>query len=290
MLCRGERFAERFSSGGHRIERCLACGLVQLHPLPSPEVIAALYGDHYYAGDGGTGYRDYLAHEPGHRATFEADLRRMEGFFPAGRSLRVLDVGCGPGVFVTAALAAGHDAYGVDLVASAVEHAQRRHPGRVALGGIEAAADLGGTPFDVVFASHVIEHLAEPLAFTARCRELLGPGGLLVCVTPNVRSWLARLSGRRWVSFKIPEHLAYYDPDTIRRLLTTAGFETLAVDPAYEHHTVAFLAERVRSLVRPLDRVVPPVERAPWLRDRVVRVTSGSLRAIARARRPASQP
>jgi hypothetical protein len=41
----------------------------------------------------------------------------------------------------------------------------------------------------------------------------------------------------------------------------------------------------VRALIRPLDRLIPPIERAPFLRDHMLRVSSGSLRAIAR--RPA---
>lgn len=255
---------------------------MQLHPLPSAEVVAALYDEHYYAGHGGTGYQEYVAREADYRATFEADLRRIEACFARRRRLRILDVGCGPGVFLSACLAAGHEAFGVDLVAQAVEHAQRRHPGRVRHGGVEEAAAFGTAPFDVVYASHVIEHVAEPVAFTRRCRDRLGPDGLLVYVTPDVRSWLARLSGRRWVSFKIPEHLAYYDRATLARLFSGAGLEPVALEAAYEHHHLGFVAERVRSLVRPLDRLVPPLERLPGLRARVLRVPSGSLRAIAR--------
>jgi hypothetical protein len=41
---------------------------------------------------------------------------------------------------------------------------------------------------------------------------------------------------------------------------------------------------RVRELIRPLGALVPRFEDLPVFRDRMLRVTSGSLRAIARLR------
>jgi hypothetical protein len=109
----------------------------------------------------------------------------------------------------------------------------------------------------------------------------LRPGGLIVLVTPNIKSLLARVSGSRWVSFKIPEHVSYYDPDTITELLRRTGFTVRAIDPAYQYYAVPFVASRLRELVHPVSRLIPPVERLPFLRTRRIRVTSGSMRVIA---------
>lgn len=282
LLCEGAGFREVVALRGFHIQTCVSCGLTQLYPLPAADTLAALYDDDYYDAGGDKGYNRYVAHEAEYRATFLDDLRRIEGQFPEGKKLRILDVGCGPGAFLAAALERGHDAVGVDIIESIVEDANRRFPGRVFCGRMEDVPDFAAEPFDVVFASHVIEHIATPIAFTRLCTALLRDNGILVYVTPNIRSWLARLSGRRWVSFKVPEHVTYYNPETIGDLFSRSGLQLAAVDSAYEFHNVEFLAERVRKLIRPLDRVVPHIEKTAALRGRVVKVTSGSMRAIGR--------
>jgi SAM-dependent methyltransferase len=283
ILCDAEdRFELRYAKGGYDIVACRECGLTQLSPTPDAQALLAVYNDEYFASDeSGRGYSDYAEQEDEYMATFADDVRRISEIVPRGR---VLDVGCGYGYFLHCAAAAGYDCYGVDVADKAVRMAETHLPGRVFAGTPASVDALRGMRFDVIFGSHLIEHIPDPRAFVADLAARLNPNGILVFVTPNIRSLLARVSRSRWVSFKIPEHVAFYDPRTIGRLFENAGLRTLAVESAYQHYRLPFVATKVRSLIRPLDRLVPPVERLPGLRDRIVRVTSGSLRAIARPR------
>jgi SAM-dependent methyltransferase len=273
-------FRRRGAKGGYGIEECPACGLVQLVPTPSPETLRALYeGESYFGGgEGDSGYAQYASQEQEYLATFREDVRRIRELVPTGR---LLEVGCGYGYFLKCALDAGYDAYGIDLSPEAVAQAQARFPGRVFRGLLEETPEIQGQAFDVVFASHLIEHLTEPAAFLRAAGRLLRPGGLVVLVTPNIKSLLARFSGSRWVSFKIPEHVSYYDPRTITELLRRSGYEVRAIDSAYQHYSLPFVTSRVRQLLHPVSLLVPPVERLPLLRERRVRVTSGSMRVLA---------
>jgi len=272
---------------GARIVACNACQLVQLEEVPGPEELARLYANGYFEGsETGAGYQGYAGQEREYLATFAADVRRISEFVPTGS---VLDVGCGYGYFVRSALAGGYDAYGVDLSADGVREAAKHAPGRVFRGTIDTVEALAGRRFDVVFASHLIEHLTEPRRFLSELVNRLSDRGIVVLVTPNIESLLARVSGSRWVSFKIPEHVAYYTPKTLGQLAEAAGLEVLAVDPAYQYYRLPFLMGRVRELIHPLGRILPPLERTEWLRDRMVRVTSGSLRLIARKASPGAR-
>ncbi len=280
ILCKQEEpFRRLYVKEGYRIETCPACGLTQLNPLPSGEVLEALYGDAYYdEQDGTVGYDEYAAQEDEYRATFAEELDRVRPFVPNGA---VLDVGCGYGFFLGAALDAGYDAYGVDVARTAIETARRTYPDRVFHGAVEDVPELEGRRFDVIFVSHLIEHICDPVPFVQNLAARLTDIGVLVLVTPNIKSLLARCSGRRWVSLKLPEHVCFYSPKTITELLRRAGLRTLAVQGACQHYRVPFIADKVRALLHPASLLVPPIERLPGIRTRIIRITSGSLRAIA---------
>jgi SAM-dependent methyltransferase len=271
-------FRRRFSKDGYGIAECPSCGLVQLQPTPSPETLSALYETDAYFGGVGSGYSEYESQEAEYVATFREDVRRIAEFVPSGK---VLEVGCGYGYFLQCALEAGYDAYGIDLSPTAVKWASERLPDRVFCGLLEEVPQIREQQYDVIFGSHLIEHLTEPGAFLEHAARLLRPGGLIVLVTPNIGSLLSRASGRRWVSYKIPEHVSYYDPRTITDLLDRTGFSVRAIDSAYQYYALPFVATRVRELLHPVSRLVPPVERLRGLRTRRIRVTSGSMRVVA---------
>jgi 2-polyprenyl-3-methyl-5-hydroxy-6-metoxy-1,4-benzoquinol methylase len=266
--------------GGARIVRCNHCGLTQLDPLPSAEELESLYTDGYFEGVGTeVGYEEYAKQEREYLATFADDVRRISEFVSSGT---VLDVGCGFGYFVRRALESGFDAYGVDLSAEGIREASKHAPGRVFCGTPANVEQLSGRRFNVIFASHLIEHIPEPAPFVADLVSRLEVGGILVLVTPNIESLLARLSGPRWVSFKIPEHVAYYTPSTLTSLVTGAGLRVQAIDSAYQYYALPFLMSRVRKLIHPLGKLVPHFENWPVFRGRMPRVTSGSMRMIAK--------
>lgn len=288
ILCQEEGdFRLRYVKNGYNIQTCSSCHLTQLNPPPSPEVVSSLYDSTYYdAMEDSSGYDDYNAQEIEYLATFREDVKRMRHFKPSGK---VLDIGCGPGHFVKAALESGYDSYGVDIIPSIVEAACEELSGRVFAGTLDSVAELQSQKFDVIFASHVIEHILEPVSFVQTMRDRLTEGGVVVLITPNIASWLSRLSRSRWVSYKIPEHVAYYNPSTIRSLFDRSGMETLAVDSAYQHYRTPFIASKLRRLIHPLDKLIPRIEDAAFLKEKIFRITSGSLRAIAKRPKDANR-
>lgn len=94
----------------------------------------------------------------------------------------VLDVGCGPGRMVRAALDAGHVALGVDVSPTAVRIAQRRGI-PVWQGSVFDAVPREGRWDAVLLFDGNIGIGGDPPALLNRCRELLRPGGLLLVET-----------------------------------------------------------------------------------------------------------
>lgn len=274
----------------HRFERfalayCAACELGQLDPLPTDDELRALYGSRkYFEGTDRVGYAGYADDAPQFARTFRGVLDRLLRYGPVRE---LLEIGCGPGVFLAEAARAGIESVvGVDRNPWAVEQVRARGlEGHV--GSIDVLAP--GRQFDAVVMLDLLEHVGEPRAFLAALRPHLRPGGRLFIMTPNIRSLLARLSGERWVSFKIPEHVLYYSPRSIRRLLGDAGFEVLSITGAGQYVTIAFLLSRLGRLAPRLTAGLGAAARVLRLRDRVVFVTNGSIDVVARvAERPAS--
>lgn len=240
--------------GRWSLRRCPdpGCGLLWLDPAPLPEDIAAAYARYYTHGgqepDADTPrrrwYRDvvggYLARRFGYDTAPDSAAKRLLGralslhpgrradadfsvlYLPALRGGRLLDVGCGDGRFLARMRDLGWEVEGVDFDPAAAARARER--GLEVRGGtLEEAAYPDGR-FDAVTLSHVVEHVFDPRALLSECRRVLAPGGRLVVVTPNARSWGHRLHGRHWRGLEPPRHIHVFTPEALVRLARKAGF------------------------------------------------------------------
>ena len=110
---------------------------------------------------------------------FVRKLRKPEG-------LKVLDVGCGGGLFLSLLEREGADVWGIDLDDARVEYARTKHNLTVHKVPIEDAFWQSGfrEAFDLVTFWDVIEHVNFPLATLRAAANLLNPDGLLLLDTP----------------------------------------------------------------------------------------------------------
>jgi SAM-dependent methyltransferase len=274
---------QRHSFAPFAVVACRGCGLLFLSPRLTPERILALYQDaeYYESGVAGRGYDEYLAVRENWLRTFRSRLRAIRRHQSAGRSL---DVGCGPGFFLDAAAPLGYEAWGLDPSAYAVALARQAHGDRVRQGLLETAA-FPSAHFDLLTAFDAFEHVYDPPAFLEAAHGLLAPGGVLAITTPDAASLLARVSGRHWVSFKIPEHVFYWSPATIRRALQPR-FEVLELTSAGQYATAGFLLRRVLRLGADTPRALRPIVAA--LNRISLYANNGSLTVIARRRENAT--
>jgi SAM-dependent methyltransferase len=217
---------------------CADCGLQYLSPRPTESATSALYASDDYFGGGASGYSAYARQELALRATFRRLLQNLTQGHSTGGSL--LEVGCGFGYLLDEARPFFARRVGTDFSASAVQIA-RRHADAVYHGDIDAVPP--GPAFDCVIASQVIEHVHRPHQFIGTLLQRLRPGGCLLLATPDAGSPWRKLMGRRWPSFKVPEHLLYFDRGTLTRLMRDAGLR----EPALVAHPSAFPLPLVAS-------------------------------------------
>ncbi len=233
------RAAERV--GRVRLLRCPRCRLAWWRwPAFAAE---DFYDRDYFQGTSAAkGYRDYAALEAGLLRTAAARLATLRRLGHAGG--RLLDVGCGTGVFLDAARRKGWTVRGIEPSPFAAGQARGRGHD-VAAVAIERGLDQVDPNQDCITLWDCIEHLPDPRGTLAGLAGRLRPGGLLALSTGDVTSLCARWSGRRWHLYNFPEHLFFFSPQALRLLLARAGCRVIRIRREVNWVTSGYIAERL---------------------------------------------
>jgi SAM-dependent methyltransferase len=147
--------------------------------------------------------------------------REEEGRGIERRQPRVLDVGCATGALLEYLRERGWQVSGAEISPSA-EYARVQRGLEVWSLPLEEI-HLPPDYFDLILASHLIEHLNSPASFVREAWRILRPGGRFLVTTPNIAGFQARLLGARWRS-AIFDHLYLFSARTLKPLLANAGF------------------------------------------------------------------
>lgn len=150
-----------------------------------------------------------------------------------GRPGRVFELGCAAGKTLGHFKAQGATfVAGLELVPEVAERARARGDvDWLEVGDIESRTiDLPDESFDLVIASHVLEHVRDPWSVLKRLVRLLRPGGQLVGSLPNVRCFrvtvpLVLLGQWKYTSHGILDwtHFRFFTRQAIRELLLDAA-------------------------------------------------------------------
>ncbi len=162
-ICRHDRRLKRLDTVA-----CEECGLIRTDPMPTEAELAA-----YYASEYRRDYQFAFSRKPPRfhlkRSAREAAARMalLQPVLKPGS--RLLDFGSGSGEFLSLAKQAGHDVVGIEPGEDFARFARESY-------GVEVLArpwtevELPEGGFDVITASHVIEHLREPVTAMASSR------------------------------------------------------------------------------------------------------------------------
>jgi 2-polyprenyl-3-methyl-5-hydroxy-6-metoxy-1,4-benzoquinol methylase len=157
---------------------------------------------------------------PVRRSQHDHYIRHLPG--PTSANSTLLDVGCGCGDFVKVAATLGFRAVGLDPDEKAIIVARRA--GLDVRVGTLPGSGLAPKSFEHITASHVLEHLHEPVQAIHELYALLQPGGRLWLTQPNLGATGLNVFGPHWRGLEPPRHLTLFDSDGMRRLLERCGF------------------------------------------------------------------
>ena len=165
----------------------------------------------------------YLANRENSLAERRAHINAISRYFRLPHHPRHLDVGCAMGSMLEEAKAAGWDPVGVETSEFAARYAAE-HTGCPVYAGTLLKAALPSESFDVVTLMDVIEHVPNPSELIGEIYRLLRPGGVVFIVTPNFASFFVWLYGPKAYGVWPDQHVVYFQPSTMAKLLRKAGF------------------------------------------------------------------
>jgi 2-polyprenyl-3-methyl-5-hydroxy-6-metoxy-1,4-benzoquinol methylase len=211
---------------------CRQCGLVYHNPVIEDRDRANLAVSHrrWHTGEGDLS-RQLRRLEKRWRLQWPL----IESIFQPG--WRVLEIGCGLGLVGGRLKDLGAQVWAVEPDPQQAAYA-RDHYGLEAVPLPFEDVSFGHQQFDLILASHVIEHFPEPLAFLRQARTYAHPDTWLFLETPNVMA--AKVSSRRMFS---PAHNFYFAPQTLVWLLAKAGWR--------EEKLVVWRRDAFQVLARP---------------------------------------
>lgn len=217
-------------------------GFYQLDPIPEADDLAGFYESGYYdllrSGKRAPDLARLAA--GGQEADFELRWLRetvFQDFVDAaeaqlGRIGRVLEIGTGRGDLLTSFEEAGWEAAGLEP-AREVAEACRERGLDVRCSTLDAfLAEEPGYQADAVVMRFVLEHVPDPIALLEAVGGCTAPGGALVIEVPNdfndlQEAAVRKLDAERWW-IAAPDHINYFDFDSLTRTLDAVGFEVTA--------------------------------------------------------------
>jgi SAM-dependent methyltransferase len=197
---------------------CQKCAIGFTVPMPSPAELTDLYTAGSYRVSSGVRFTKGLE-----RLIYlfrRGRKRRIEQYAKKGR---ILDIGCGRGLFLPLMRRGGWEVAGTEFDEETASYASGAY-GLDVKSGVPSEWGFPEGSFDVITVHHVLEHIRNPEETLAACGRLLRKGGLLVIAVPNISSFQAAAGKRVWFHLDIPYHLYHFSEAGLVNLLKKHSF------------------------------------------------------------------
>jgi len=208
---------------------CRLCDLTFINPLPNLVEIKNFYPDSYMVFEPARLKKINIIEKirlqakHGYMNLINKDnyLFNLLGFFLLKsrehidyvESGKFLDIGCGNGSRLLKMRNLGWQVTGVELNKKAFNECVN-HNLNVFNSTLENTK-FEDNSFDVVYMSHLVEHLANPCEIFEIVNNILKPNGLLYIKTPNRNSLGRKIFGKYWYANDIPRHLFLFSKTSL---------------------------------------------------------------------------
>lgn len=230
------KFTNYWTYGDYKIIDCIDCGFKHIFPIPDEKSVEGFYDEKYHLDVKPFDYNgindefvkkqlEIVEKNPQYEAIFNKVVNLKQS-----KEKRMVDIGCGNDLLALYFKNKGWEVCALEPNILAAKYL-RRYNLCVINDYIEKV------PFDklksisFINAQFVLEHLADPEGFLRKAYDMLAIGGIVRICVPNDFSE-GQMAFRdyynetfRWVV--LPDHINYFDFDSLGGLLARAGFREL---------------------------------------------------------------
>ena len=168
-------------------------------------------------GDLGRNYYEKLGIDPANKEMYERQFMDGFGQLPSSDGRSIIEIGCGTSPYVNLFTNKGWEYIGLDPSLFACEWMTDTYDVFMIRGKLEDQT-LAGRAYRAVLSAHSLEHMPDPRAALTIMHRILDDGGNLYLLIPDDTDL--------WN----PDHLWFFSPATIRRLLEQIGFEIVSLN------------------------------------------------------------
>ncbi len=227
-VCQSQTFEEYLtvqdytvSQEQFKIVTCQKCGFRFTNPRPNDEAIGEYYKAESYISHTNTskGLISKIYQEV-RKFTLKGKLNLINRLYP--QKGKLLDVGCGTGMFLNVARENGWKVNGIEPDAGARAIAEETNQIKI---NDEILSSFQNETFEVISLWHVLEHIHQLNDTIDWLKERLSKDGSLIIAVPNHESKDAEIYQEKWAAYDVPRHLYHFSQHTIKELFAKHGFE-----------------------------------------------------------------
>lgn len=237
-ICESEQVAIKYKKiNGYKIKRkfdileCSNCKVSFTDPFLSKKEYQDYHNKHQVAFNGAGNDSAIVEYLDNKQEQWKGlgYLDRLNGLLKAKPDAkRVLDIGCGAGLYLDFLKNEGFYVEGIELSPWGYNIATNTL-------GIKVQNNLIGnlaepkSKFDVINLYDVVEHTTDPNGFLQDLKKWIKKDGIIMINLPNMDSKISISSNRYWNKISPPDHTFHFNIESICYLLNKNGFHPISI-------------------------------------------------------------
>ena len=203
-----------------QIVSCKSCDFKFTNPRPNQNEIAEYYKAESYISHTNTS-KGLIAkvYHAVRKYTLKSKINLINSLYP--QKGKLLDVGCGTGMFLNEARENGWKVNGIEPDLGARQIAEEIIKSVIKT---EILSSFQDEKFNIITMWHVLEHIHLLNETVDWLKQRIAEDGTLIIAVPNYESKDAAIYGEHWAAYDVPRHLYHFSQKSIKQLFEQKGF------------------------------------------------------------------
>jgi len=217
--------------GKFKLVKCKNCSLMFENPQPNEKELLNHYPSQYYSISV-LPKKSKFAEVVYKTYSDNGNLLLKILFYPIRPLIRgskivkngkILDIGCGSGVFLERMKQLGMEIYGIDpfIEKDILELNIKKQ-------AIEEN-HFSKNYFDVITANNVLEHVGDPYAYLSEIQRMLKINGTAIIAFPNINRILFKIFKKNWAELDLPRHMYFFNEKTFKQYCRKYNLKVIKV-------------------------------------------------------------